>query len=92
MSRLCKSKPEILDLTRQSESNEDLLDANAIAWKEQTYGWAPTKRIQIVRSYEKTPRAEKPCPTPPLEDEGEDESMVQLPNMDALLISPITVR
>jgi len=84
---------EILDLTGQSEINEDLLDANAIPpereslWRDQD---EEDPDCQIIED----PWPEMPQLSPPLEEAGIDdaEPTAQPTKMEALLISPITLR
>lgn len=84
---------EILDLTEQSEINENLLDANAIP-PERADLWLDEDQEDTDCQIIEDPRPEKPRPTPPLEDDGEDrdELTAEPKNMESLLISPITLR
>jgi hypothetical protein len=84
---------EVIDLTGQSEINENMLDANAIAPERADLWLGPDEEDPDCQIIDDT-RPEKPRPTPPLENdsEGEDEPMAQPPKMEALLTSPITLR
>jgi hypothetical protein len=82
---------EIVDLTEQSEINENMLDANAIAPERADLWLGPDEEDPDCQIIDDT-RPEKPRPTPPLENEEEDEPMAQPPKMEALLTSPITLR
>jgi hypothetical protein len=82
---------EIVDLTEQSEVNENILNANAIAPERADLWLGPDEEDPDCEIIDDA-RPEKPRPTPPLENEEEDEPMAQPPKMEALLTSPITLR
>src|SRR2546430_11828237 len=82
---------EIVDLTEQSEINENILDANAIDLKRADLWLSPEEEDSDCQIIDDA-RPEKPCPTPSLKNEEEDEPMAQLLKMEALLTSPITLR
>jgi len=85
---------EMVDLTGQSELNENLLDANAIP-PERTDLWRDKDEEDPDCQIIEDARPEKPRSTTPLEDDGEDdreESTAEPKNRQSLLISPITLR